>query len=160
MSQSDSLRAQLASMLDGHDAHVTFDKAVADLAPALRGRRPDGLPYSPWRLVEHLRISQRDILDFCRNPKYVEQHWPDDYWPKTDAPASERAWDASLADFRSDLELMKQLALDPAVDLFAKIPHGSGQTYLREIILVAEHNSYHVGQLVVVRRQLGAWGKS
>jgi len=157
MSQSDPLRAQLASMLDGHDAHITFDKAVADLSPALRGRRPDGLPYSPWQLVEHLRISQRDILDFCRNPKYVERHWPDDYWPKTDAPSSERAWDASLAEFRSDFEAMKQLALDRSIDLFAKIPHGSGQTYLREILLVAEHNSYHLGQLVVVRRQLGAW---
>ena len=152
-----TLRAQLANALAWHDANAGFDKAVDGLAPELRGRRPDRLPYSAWRLLEHLRLSQRDILDFCRDPKYVEAHWPDDYWPKTDAPPTPTAWDDSVAGFRRDREALQKLVADPKVDLFAKIPHGSGQTYLREAILLIDHNANHVGQLIVVRRLLGAW---
>jgi uncharacterized damage-inducible protein DinB len=152
-----ALRAQLAHALAWHDANAGFDKAVEGLPAELRGRQPDRLPYSPWRLLEHLRLTQRDILDFCRDPKYAEPHWPDDYWPKTDAPQRSAAWDESVAAFRRDREALQKLVADPNVDLFAKIPHGSGQTYLREIILIIDHNAHHVGQLIVVRRLLGAW---
>ena len=120
--------------------------------------RVAGFPHSAWELVEHLRITQRDILDFCRDPNYVEPKWPDDYWPKSPEPPSERAWDESIAAFREDRAALEALAADGSIDLFAKIPHGSGQTYLRELVLVADHNAYHLGQLVMLRQQLGAWG--
>jgi uncharacterized damage-inducible protein DinB len=106
-----------------------------------------------------MRLTQRDILDFCRNPNYVEAEWPEDYWPPTAAPPTEAAWDESIAGFRSDREALKQLADDSATDLFAQIPHGTGQTYLRELLVVADHNAYHLGQLVAVRRQLGIWAQ-
>jgi hypothetical protein len=153
----EGVRAQLAAALAWRDAHADFDAAVEDLPAALRGRVPDGLPYSPWQLVEHLRLAQADILDFCRNPDYKEMRWPDDYWPKEPAPPSARAWDESIAGFRRDREALQILARDPDVDLLAAIPHGTGQTYLRELLLVVDHTAYHVGQLIVVRRLLGAW---
>ena len=153
----DPLRDHLARILDWHDAHVDFDGAVDGIPPELRGKQPKGLPYSPWQLLEHLRIAQHDILDFCVNSKYEEMKWPDEYWPKTVAPPSDEAWTMSIAAFKEDRDAMKRLAADTSIDLFAKIPHGQGQTYLREVLLVADHNSYHVGQLVAVRRLLGAW---
>ena len=122
--------------------------------------RPAGLPYSPWELLEHLRITQRDILDFCRDPGYSERKWPDDYWPTPDEPPTPEAWERSVAGFREDRDALMKLAGDPAVDLFSRIPHGSGQTYLREILLVADHNAYHLGEIVAVRRLLGAWPSS
>jgi hypothetical protein len=152
-----AVRDHLARFLDWGDARAGFDRAVEGLAPELRGRRPEGLPYSAWELLEHLRIAQRDILDFCRDPDYREPEWPGDYWPDAPAPPSAEEWEGSVAAFRADLAGMKGLASDPAVDLLAKIPHGSGQTYLREILLVADHNAYHLGRLVAVRRLLGAW---
>ena len=152
------LRAQLAALLDWRDAHTNLEGAIEGLPPALRGKVPAGLPYSPWQLVEHLRLAQHDILDFCRNPAYEEMTWPDDYWPKEPAPPSDRAWDESVAGLQRDLEELRALAHDSTIDLFDRIPHGSGQTYLRELLLVADHNAYHVGQLVAVRRLLGAWG--
>ena len=157
MTQNDALRAQLAAILDWQDAHATFDAAVADVPAEMRGRQPEGLPYSPWQLVEHLRITQWDILDFCRNPDYQEMRWPDDYWPPSAEPPSPEAWDESIRGYRADREALKALAADPAIDLFARIPHGSGQTYLRELLLVADHTAYHVGQIVAVRRLLGIW---
>jgi hypothetical protein len=157
MDQNAALRAHIAKALDWQEAHVGFDKAVAGLPPELRGRRPAGLPYSAWQLVEHLRLTQHDILEFCRNPDYVEPHWPGDYWPATDAPPSSAAWDESLAGFRLERDALKLVANDAALDLFAKIPHGSGQTYFRELLLIVDHNAYHLGQLVAVRRLLGAW---
>lgn len=150
----DSLRTHLAKLLDWKEAHVGFDAAVEGLPADIRGRRPEGLPHSPWELLEHLRITQRDILDFCVNPAYEEMHWPDDYWPSSSQPTAEQ-WDKSIKDFRADREAMKRLAAE--ADLFAKISHGTGQTYLREILLVADHTTYHVGQLVAVRQLLGAW---
>jgi uncharacterized damage-inducible protein DinB len=123
----------------------------------MQGKRPAGLPYSPWQLLEHLRRAQYDILEFCRNTAYVELTWPDDYWPETVAPPSPTAWAESVAAFQRDREALQQLCGNPDFDLFATIPHGTGQTYLREILLVADHNAYHVGELVVVRRLLGAW---
>ncbi|MDB4949074.1 MAG: DinB-like domain protein [Gemmatimonadetes bacterium] len=160
MTQDAALRSHLAKVLDWEEAHATYDKGVDGVPEAVRGRVPHGLPYSPWQLVEHLRITQRDILDFCRDSDYRERAWPDDYWPKDAAPPSPAAWDESLAAYRADRAAMKALTLDESVDLLAAIPHGSGQTYLREILLVADHSAYHVGELVAVRRMLGAWPSS
>jgi hypothetical protein len=150
------LRQQLAQFLGWEEAHASFDKAVADIPPALRGEQPSGL-HSPWQLLEHLRITQNDILDFCRNPRYEELHWPADYWPPSPAPPSTDAWDASIARFLEDRKALQALAADPAIDLAARIPHGNGQTYIRELLLVADHSAYHVGQLVFVRKALGIW---
>jgi uncharacterized damage-inducible protein DinB len=153
----DALRQHFIKALAWADAHVDFERAIAGLPADARGRKPRGIPYSPWQLLEHLRLSQRDILEFCRNPNYVEMKWPDDYWPKNDAPADGAAWDASVAGFQRDRAELQQLAGDRRIDLFAKIPHGSGQTYLRELVLVIDHNAYHIGELVAVRRALGVW---
>lgn len=150
-----AVRELLGRLLDWEDAHVGFDTAVADIAEAFRGQRAGA--HSPWELIEHMRVAQHDILEFCVNPHYEEMSWPQDYWPQAPAPPTEAAWDESLAAFRRDREALKQVALDPSVDLTAKIPHGQGQTYLREILLVADHTAYHVGQLVLVRQSLGNW---
>jgi hypothetical protein len=150
-------RVQLSELLRWEDAHVSFDTAVDGLAPELRGRRPERYPHSPWELVEHMRLTQFDLLDFCRNPAYVGHRWPEDAWPPDAAPPTESAWDESIAHFRGDREALRALAVDPTRDLGTHIPHGSGQTYLRELFLVADHTAYHVGQLVAVRRLLGAW---
>jgi DinB superfamily len=152
-----SLREHLLYLLRGGGAHLDFDRAIAGLPPELRGARPDGVPHTPWRLLEHLRIAQWDILEFSRNPRHVSPRFPDGYWPGGDAPPDPNAWDRSVAAFRADLLAMQELVADPATDLFAPLPHGEGQTLLREALLVADHNAYHLGQLVVVRRRLGAW---
>lgn len=152
-----SLRDHLVRLLGWEDAHVGFDAAVLGLAPALRGRVPAGMVHSAWQLLEHLRRAQWDILDFCRNPGYVEPESMEEYWPPSPTPPGGAAWDESVAAFRRDLEAMRALARDETVDLHARIPHGQGQTTLRELLLVADHNAYHVGQLVAVRRALGAW---
>ena len=157
MTNDASLRDLLGKMLEWQDAHASFDTAVADLPADLRGKQPVGLPYSCWQLVEHLRLAQHDILDFCVNPNYKEMNWPDDYWPASPAPPSPDAWDASIEAFRRDRRALQQIAADSKVDLTARIPHGTGQTFLREIVLAADHAAYHVGQLVAVRRLLGAW---
>jgi hypothetical protein len=157
MDREAALRDHLSRILAWQDAHGTFEAAVDGVPPSHRGRAPQGLPYSPWQLLEHLRITQHDILDFCRNRDYVELHWPDDYWPVSTAPPSNSAWDESVRRFIEDRAAIQGLAADRSVDLLAAIPHGSGQTYLREILLVADHTSYHVGQLIVVRRLLGIW---
>jgi hypothetical protein len=157
MNNDQSLREHLVYLLRGGGAHLNFDAAVADLPAKLRGARAAGTPHTPWRLVEHMRIAQWDILEFSRNPKHVSPSFPDGYWPEGDAPPSETAWDRSLAAFRSDLKAMQDLVTDPSTDLFAPIPHGEGQTILREALLVADHNAYHFGQLVMLRRVLGAW---
>jgi DinB family protein len=154
---STSIREHLVKLLSWEDAHVGFDAAVADLPAKLRGIAPAGLPYSPWQLMEHLRITQHDILDFCRNPGYREMSWPDDYWPKPPAPPSPSAWNASIEQFQRDRSDLEALARDPGIDLEARIPHGSGQTYLRELLLATDHAAYHLGELIVVRRLLGAW---
>jgi hypothetical protein len=151
------LRDVLGRALSWEDAHAGFDAAVADIPPDARGTRPGGIPYSPWQLLEHLRLAQHDILDFCRNPDYEELSWPGDYWPASPVPPSPDAWDESIRAFHADRMALQQLAADPAVDLAARIPHGSGQTYLRELLLAADHAAYHIGQLVLVRRLLGTW---
>jgi hypothetical protein len=157
MISEDAVRTHLIRLLDWQDAHASFDTAVGGIPPEVRGIQPAGLPYSPWQLLEHLRLTQRDKLDFCRDSAYEEPTWPEDYWPGSVAPPSEEAWEQSIAGFRADLDALKQIAAGPAPDLFAMIPHGSGQTYLRELLLVADHNAYHLGQLVIVRRLIGVW---
>jgi uncharacterized damage-inducible protein DinB len=156
LQQEQSLRTHLKKLLSWEDAHVSFDAATARVPIAARGRVAPGMPHTLWQLVEHLRLCQLDILDFCRNPDY-EDPPREEYWPKTPAPPSKDAWEKSLAATRRDRKALAKLALDPSVDLFARIPHGSGQTYLRELILVADHNAYHVGQIVALRRALGIW---
>ncbi len=158
MATPDSLRNHLTALLNWQDAHVDFDTAVKGLPPRLRGVQPPGLPYSAWQLVEHLRLAQWDILDFCVDPAYRAPKWPEAYWPKSPAPPTPKAWQQSIAAVRADRRSFERLLTDPALDLFAQIPHGEGQTYLREFLLVADHNAFHVGQILVVRRLLGAWG--
>jgi hypothetical protein len=152
-----SLRDHLVDLLTGGNAHAKFDDVIKDLPPKLRGTKPENFPHSPWMLLEHLRAAQWDILDFSRNLKYKSMKWPDDYWPKTEAPPSAEAWNKSIEEFHRDLEAMQALVKNPKTDLFARIPWGDGQTILREALLVADHNSYHLGQLLDVRRLLGAW---
>ena len=152
-----ALREHLLYLLRGGGAHLGFDDAIADLPKELRGAKPQGVPHTPWRLLEHMRICQWDILEFSRNPDHVSPEFPDGYWPASDAPPTAEAWDNSIQAFRADLQAMQDLVADPDTDLFAAIPYGDGQTILREALLVADHNAYHLGQLVVVRRCLGAW---
>jgi uncharacterized damage-inducible protein DinB len=154
---STAVRDLLSNALAWQDAHATFDDAVGGIPAAVRGIQPASLPYSAWQLLEHLRITQRDILDFCVDASYAEKTWPDDYWPSSPAPESETAWERSIREYIADREALQKLAADTSVDLEAKIPHGSGQTYLRELVLVIDHSAYHVGQLVLVRRLLGCW---
>jgi hypothetical protein len=152
-----SLRKHLLTLLGGGEAHLNFDKAIDGLSEKLRGARPANVPHSPWRLLEHLRIAQWDILQFCINPRHVSPSFPEGYWPTGDAPPEPGAWNRSVAAFRADLKAMQELVSDPKTDLFTPLPHGQGQTVLREALLVADHNAYHLGQLVEVRRALGAW---
>jgi hypothetical protein len=157
--QMTALREHLLYLLRGGGAHLDFEKAITGLPPQLRGARPAGQPHTPWRLLEHLRIAQWDILEFSRNPKHVSPTFPDGYWPEGDAPPDAAAWDRSVAAFRADLRAMQDLVANPATDLFTPLPHGEGQTILREALLVADHNAYHLGQLVLLRRLLGAWSE-
>ena len=157
MADDKSLREHVVQLLNGGSAHADFDSAVKGLPAELRGKRPKGLPYSPWELLEHLRIAQWDILEFSRNGHHESPKWPEGYWPKSPAPPSAAAWTKSVKAFRSDLDAMCALVSDSSVDLFARIPGGDGQTVLREALLVADHNAYHTGQLVLARRLLGAW---
>jgi hypothetical protein len=152
---SAALRAHVLELLAGGHAHVDFDKTVAGLPVDLRNRAPKGVPHTPWRLLEHLRIAQWDILNFSVDASHVSPTWPDGYWPT--AQATDASWRRSVRQFREDLDAMRALVADPSTDLFARIPWGDGQTLLREALLVADHNAYHLGELVVVRRLLGAW---
>ncbi len=161
-----SLRRHLTNLLRSQGAHLDFDSAIKNLPVELRGARPEGpsslraplaRPHTPWRLVEHLRIAQWDILEFSRDAEHVSPAWPEGYWPATDEPPGNGAWNASIAAFRRDLQAMCDLVADPASDLFAELPWGDGQTLLREALLVADHNAYHVGQIVTLRSLLGDW---
>jgi uncharacterized damage-inducible protein DinB len=152
-----ALRAQLVKLLDFEEAHVGFDRAVKGIPPRMRGQVPANGEHSLWELLEHLRIAQADILEFCRTAKYKEKKWPDDYWPASPAPRSASAWTKAIADYRRDRKAFQRLAANSRIDLLATIPHGTGQTYLREIVLAADHAAYHIGQIVTVRKQLGIW---
>lgn len=156
--QDKALRQHVLYLLGGGGAHLKFDEAVKDLPPKLRGTKPANFPHSVWMLLEHMRLAQWDILEFSRDAKHVSPEWPAGYWPKSEAPANAAAWTKSIQEFQRDLKAMQDLVENPKTDLFARIPWGDGQTILREALLVADHNAYHLGQLVDVRRLLGAWG--
>ncbi|HYK44244.1 MAG TPA: DinB family protein [Parafilimonas sp.] len=148
---------QLVELLQNGHAHVTLNDAVKDIPFELLGKKPGGLTYSIWQIAEHIRIAQWDILDFSRNKNYKEMKWPEDYWPQEDAPESEAAWNDCIKQINEDQGSFIDLLHAHAGDLFKPISHGSGQTLLREALLIADHNSYHVGQIVVIRRLLGNW---
>jgi uncharacterized damage-inducible protein DinB len=156
---SDPLRAQLVRVLDWEEAHVGFDNALDEIPDDKRGAHAAGFEHSAWQLLEHMRLVQKDLLDFAVNSHYVHAlKWPEDYWPQNPAPSDAAAWNESIAAFKNDREQLKQLVRNPDVDLFAMVPTGKGQqTYLRAILLVVDHTAYHVGQLVAVRRALGIW---
>ncbi len=151
------VREHVRKLLGWEEAHVGFEKAVGGIPENLRGRRPEGAPYSPWELLEHIRIAQHDILEFCVSSAYESMEWPKDYWPSSPEPPSGAAWDASVAQFVEDRRALEELAANRSIDLTARVPNGDGQTYLRELLLVADHTAHHLGQLIVVRRLLGAW---
>ena len=157
MDRDKSLRHHLLNLLGGEGAHVTFEQALGDLPPSMRGQKTATMPYTIWELLEHLRIAQWDILDFSRNSQYVSLEWPGGYWPESEAPADDTAWQGSVEAFQSDLQAMKELVRDPSTDLFVPIPHGDGQTILKEALLVADHNAYHLGQIVLIRKLFAAW---
>lgn len=151
------LRQHLVKLLDAGTAHLNFDKVTGGWPEAHRGVKPAGAPHTAWQLLEHLRIAQWDILKFIRDPKHVSPGWPTGYWPATDAPPDKGAWEESIRRYRADCEALQRLVANPKADLYARIPHGTGQTILREALLVADHTAYHLGQMVLVRRLLGAW---
>jgi len=158
MSANDkALRDHVIYLLEEGGAHAKFDDVVKDWPVNLRGKKVDNLPYNAWGVLEHLRIAQNDILDFSVNPKYKAMNWPADYLPKTDGPPADDAWDKSVRAFKKDLAAISKLVRDPKTDLYAKLPWGDGQTILREALLAADHNAYHLGQLLTLRRLLGAW---
>ncbi len=157
MNPDSSLRKHLVDLLTGQNAHANFESAIKDVPPGIRGVRPPGAEHSLWETLEHLRIAQWDILEFSRDPGHVSPEWPSGYWPASPAPAEDKEWDRSVQSFRDDLRAMAALVEDESNDLHATIPHGSGQTLLREALLVADHNAYHVGQFVQLRQLLDAW---
>ena len=157
MASDKSLREHVIYLLNGGGAHVNFDDAVKNLPPEVRGKRPKGAEHSPWELLEHMRIALWDILEFTRNPKHVSPEFPAGYWPANPAPPDAKAWDKSVNAFRSDLKALADLVADERTDLLSPLAHGDGQTVLREALVAADHNAYHLGELVLVRRLLGAW---
>ena len=153
---NEPLRDQLLKLLDFKEAHADFDTAVEGVPPEARGRVPAGAAHSLWQILEHLRIAQNDIWDFSVNAGYRDKKWPDDYWPTNPEPPRAAAWDESIAAYRRDREAMMQVVKDQR-DMFATIPHGTGQTYLREVLLISHHASYHIAEFITLRRLLGAW---
>ena len=157
MKNQKSLPEHLVELLKGGQAHVDFETAVKDLPANLQGKKPEGAAHSPWEVLEHMRVAQWDILEFTRDPKHVSPEFPAGYWPKTQAPPDNKAWKKSVDAFRSDLNAMIKIVESKSTDFFAPLPHGDGQTILREVLLVADHNAYHLGELLLLRRLLGAW---
>jgi hypothetical protein len=152
-----SFRKELDRLLQGKGAHADFDTAVAGFPAKLRGTKPEGSVHSAWDLLEHLRIAQSDMLEFSRDPNHVSPEWPAEYWPKNSEPPNAAAWEESVKSFRRDLGAMRGLIADKESDLFTPFTHGDGQTLLREALQLADHNAYHVGELILLRRLLGAW---
>jgi hypothetical protein len=149
------LRELLVTAVEGNESHIDFDSAVKDFPVEQLGAKPHGVPHSAWELVEHLRIAQRDILDFSRHPEgYQEKKWPDDYWPRHSTPPADDAWHKSIDAYKADRRALEKLIKDPEIDLWMAFPHGDGQTLLREAVLVANHNSYHLGQLMFLKKML------
>ena len=154
---NDPVREQIIKLLQGGQAHLTLDDVLKNFPPKLRGLKPAGAPHSAWQLVEHLRIAQWDILEFSRNAKHVSPKWPEGYWPSSDRPPTDAAWKKCISAIKQDCRAMQKLVENPRTDLYSKIPHGTGQNILREALLIADHNAYHIGQLLLVRQLLGAW---
>ncbi|HEV8194969.1 MAG TPA: DinB family protein [Ktedonobacterales bacterium] len=152
-------REELIFLLTRGNAHMGFEEAVADFPEAAMNTPFPNGTYTPWHLLEHIRLTQWDILDFVRNPAYQERNWPDDYWPSTDKQATREDWFKTIRLFLADRQALKELVADPATDLNATIPHGSGQTVTREILVVADHNAYHTGEFAIMRQVMGTWGK-
>ena len=152
-----SLREHVAKLLDGRQAHVEIGAALDKLSFKDLSKKPEGTPRTPWELFEHIRIAQWDILEFSRNADHQSPEWPEGYWPEDVAPKDRATWQASVASFRHDLDAMKELVLNSDVDLHENIPHGTGQTILREAMLIADHNAYHLGQMVLLMKMLGSW---
>lgn len=157
MDHDKALRQHVVTLLKGGDAHATFEAAVKNVPADLRGKRPKGAEHSPWEMLEHLRLAQWDILEFSRNAGHKSPEWPKGYWPSSPTPPSDKAWSESVKAFERDREALCDLVSNPSTDLLAKIPHGDGQTILREALLAADHNAYHIGELVLLRRVLGGW---
>lgn len=157
MKKQRSLPDHLGELLEGGQAHITFDDAVKNWPAKLQGVRPKGAAHSAWEVLEHMRIAQWDILEFTRNPKHASPEWPAGYWPKTQAPPNAKAWSNTIKAFRADLNSMIKLVRNKETDFFTPLPHGTGQTVLREALLLADHNAYHLGELLLLRRLLGAW---
>jgi uncharacterized damage-inducible protein DinB len=154
---NDPVREQVINLLQGGQAHLTLDNAIKNFPLKQRGMKPKGATHTAWQLLEHIRIAQWDILEFSRNAKHVSPSWPEGYWPKTEKPPSDAAWKKTIDSIKKDLLAMQDLVENPKTDLYAKIPHGTDQNILREALLIADHNAYHIGQLVLLRRLLGAW---
>jgi hypothetical protein len=152
-----SLRADLLALLTSENAHATFEAALKNLPAGLRGKRPKGAPHSPWELLEHLRIAQWDIIEYALNPRHVSPDFPSGYWPKSPQPPNAKAWEKSVAAFRADRKKLAATIEDPSADLLAPIPHANNQSLLNKTLLLADHNAYHLGQLILVRRLLSAW---
>ncbi len=157
MSSDQVAREQLLALLRGGNAHLSFEQAVADFPVEYMNHRPPHVPYTPWHLLEHLRIAQEDILDFIRNPAYVWPDWPAEYWPAPDEQADEARWQQTLAAFQADGRALQDLVADPKTDLFAEIPHAPGYTIFREILVVADHNAYHMGEFAILRQVMQTW---
>jgi len=157
MSNDEVVREQLLFLLRGGNAHLSFDQAVAEFPMDYVNNRAPEISYTPWHLLEHLRIAQWDILEFIRNPDHVSPAWPDGYWPGQDEQADEIKWEKTLSDFDADLKTLQAMVEDPHTDLFAQIPHAPGYTVLREALLVADHNAYHIGEFAILRQVMGTW---
>jgi hypothetical protein len=157
MKNDTAVREHVAKLLDGGQAHATLEAALKGLPVELRGKRPKGAEHSPWEILEHMRIATEDILEFSRDSKYVSPEWPAGYWPKTQAPPNDKAWSKSVRALNAAIVAMRELVSADSTDLYAPIPHGDGQTILREALLIADHNAYHLGEFVLVRRLLGTW---
>ncbi len=157
MSDDEAIRDHVLKLVKGRQGHIDFKTTLANLPQEFQGKKPERAPHTPWQLLEHMRIAQWDILEFSRDSEHKSPKFPEGYWPDSEAPSDEGAWQESVASFGADLQAMADLVADPSTDLYARIPHGSGQTILRESLLVADHNAYHLGQLVLLRRLLNIW---
>ncbi len=155
---SDTLvREQLRELLEGGNAHMTFDEAVANFPREYTNSKAPNVPYTPWHLLEHIRLAQWDIIEFIRNPHYVSPPWPEGFWPAEDAQADDVAWEKTIASYRAGLQSLLEMVADPTVNLYAPIPHGDGQSILREILVVSDHNAYHIGEFATLRQVMGIW---
>lgn len=154
-----ALREQLLALLDGGHAHMPFEKAIEGFPPEAYNTPMPNLTYTPWHLLEHLRIAQWDILEFVRDPDHVSPPWPEGYWPAPEARVDQEGWEATIAGFQADLEAMKALVRDPSSDLLGDLPHAPGYSLLREALLVADHNAYHIGEFAALRAVMGTWPK-